>query len=151
MLFVNRLQSENFRLWYVGGICGKVPVDRTGDPLKSWPSISAARLAKEHKKSSQQWGMSMGLHADNGKHMLALGFDICGDKDKETGKRMGCPETKALLDEYLAKCAVARWNIHWRHAGQHECAHRLLGCARHYRSGCHEQRQVCRQEFGGAT
>ena len=102
MLFVSRLQSENFRLWNVGGIGGKVPVDRTGNPSKSWPSISAARLAKEHKKSSQQWGMPMGLHADNGKHILALDFDICGDKDKETGKRMGCPETKALLDENLA-------------------------------------------------
>jgi len=117
--FVSRLKSDNYRLWNVGGAGGKAPVDRFGNPLNDWQNMTAARLAKEHKMSSPNWGMPMGHHPENGKYILALDFDVCGDKDKVTG----LPQNQGAARRVHGKCADVGRSVFWWHSRQYERPH----------------------------
>jgi phage/plasmid-associated DNA primase len=77
----------------------KQPVNANGNPLTKWNDLTYDELLKHHNYNSTLWGMRLGLQ-HNGRKIMSLDFDICGDKDKN-GNRMGCPYTEEKLDEYL--------------------------------------------------
>ena len=77
----------------------KQPLNRQKQKMAEWQTKSYEELLKEHDYKSNLWGMRLGLH-ENQKRILSLDFDICGEKNKDTGERMGCPQTEAKLQEY---------------------------------------------------
>jgi hypothetical protein len=66
-----------------------------------WETQTFAQLKRKHDMKSTHWGMRMGFH-ENGRYIMSLDFDCCGEKNKETGERMGCEYTQNKLAEYVS-------------------------------------------------
>jgi len=97
MEIIRTLISQKFALFNVGK--DKKPVNRYGNGMSSWSELSVDALKREHNMESNLWGMRMGKQ-ENGRYIMTLDFDCCGEADKTTGERMGCSYTKRKLDEY---------------------------------------------------
>lgn len=98
MEYIKNLVSQKYSLWNVG--INKAPCNLFGRGMTGWIDKTYDELVTEHNYNSQLWGMKMGLH-ENGKRTLSLDFDVCGDKNEATGKRMGCPNTTRMLVKML--------------------------------------------------
>jgi len=96
---IKSLISQNFALFNVN--LEKAPVNRYGNKMGKWELKTFEELQKEHNPRSLLWGLRMGLH-ENGRYIMSLDFDCCGDKNPETGDRMGCEYTKNKFNEYTA-------------------------------------------------
>ena len=79
--------------------CGTFSNGSTGG-IKDWEKKSYEELTKMHDYNYEGFGMRMGLQT-NGKYIISMDFDCCGDKDKTTGQRLGCVETKKLCEAYF--------------------------------------------------
>lgn len=90
---IKDLVKERFTLFNTTQI--KIP------NIKGWESISYDDSIGKHSYSSKNWGIRLGEH-ENGRFILSMDFDCCGDKDKETKERMGCEWTKNKLEEYIS-------------------------------------------------
>lgn len=94
---IKQLIKQKFSIFNVNS--KKVPVDKNGKALPKWNKLNFDELCEKHDNNSYSWGMPMGQH-ENGRRVLSLDFDCCGEPDKE-GKRVGCEFTKNKLQEYL--------------------------------------------------
>ena len=99
---IKSLVNQKFTLFNVGssGKYYKRPICKTGDGLLAWESVSCSTSIKQHDYTSRLWGMRMGLH-ENGRRIMSLDFDTCGEPDKVNGGRLGCEYTKQLFARYL--------------------------------------------------
>ena len=98
---IKSLIAERFS---VMNVCeNKLPVNFNGTGLTKWESLSYDELCQEHNLNIERWGLKLGQH-ENGRRIMSLDFDCCGQENKETGERVGCEYTKKKLEEYLADC-----------------------------------------------
>jgi len=97
---INELSENKFMIFNVDA--SKKPIDGfTGQLLNNWINLSATELFNSLEVShGAGFGINLGLQG-NKKRILSLDFDVCGDKGAD-GKRLGCPQTLALLNEYRA-------------------------------------------------
>ena len=94
---INQLCNDKYLIFNVDDT--KRPVDCQGNLLIDWINASAPTLSRGLEiAEGYGYGMNVGLQG-NGQRVLSLDFDVCGDKDPD-GKRLGCPETLAKLEEY---------------------------------------------------
>lgn len=98
MEHIKELVAQKYSLWNVE--IGKAPCNHYGHRMIGWIDKTYDELVEEHNYNSTLWGMKMGLH-ENGKRTLSLDFDVCGEKNETTGKRMGCPNTTRMLTDLL--------------------------------------------------
>ena len=95
---IKSLIAEKFCLFNVD--CEKRPCNKYEALLSKWETKTCAELELLHNMESSRWGMRMGLQ-ENGRYIMSLDFDCCGQEDKSTKKRKGCEYTKNKLKEYL--------------------------------------------------
>lgn len=81
----------------------KQPVDANGRGLDEWQLKTHAELVAGINWKVPRFGMMMGQQ-ENGRLILSLDFDICGDKRKNPQEgeslRVGCDITKGYWDEW---------------------------------------------------
>jgi hypothetical protein len=98
---MNEIQELTFQRFKLVNVSPetKQPIDKWGNPLTKWEQKTADDLRGMHNyKANTCWGMIMGLQ-DNGRRIMSIDFDICGDKDRETGQRLGCPIAKEAFED----------------------------------------------------
>ena len=99
MEVIKSLIEQKIALFNVGE--DKIPIDINNKKLKEWQTKTFDELKTSHNMNSTKWGMRMGVQ-DDGRYIMCLDFDICGEKDKITGERLGCEYTKNKYNEYLS-------------------------------------------------
>ena len=57
--------------------------------LSKWQTLSAEELKAHHNFNNTRWGLRMGLQ-DNGRRIMSIDFDCCGEPDSITRQRNGC-------------------------------------------------------------
>jgi hypothetical protein len=98
---IRQLVDNHYDLYNVSK--KKAPIMKDKKGMRGWEKLTYEELVKQHDYGWNLWGLRLGQQT-NGKHILSLDFDVCGKPSKEDGgKRNGCPETQAFLDEYRAK------------------------------------------------
>lgn len=96
---IKKLINERYDLFNVN-VERKNPRNKNGVGIEKWETKTYEELLETHDYSYMGYGLRTGRQT-NGKYIVSLDFDCCGDKDKITGERLGCNITKGLLKKYF--------------------------------------------------
>ena len=95
---IRELSAQGYIFVNVGK--DKKPMDKIGETMQ-WKDKSPAYFKSQLTiEKGFAFGMMMGLQ-ENGRRLMSIDFDVSGDKDPETGERIGCAYTAKKLQEYF--------------------------------------------------